>query len=265
MANTVIRLRKSSVSGHSPINLEWGELALNYADGSLYYKDTANNIQRMKQGANSFTYMNVAGTMLVAGIPADVLSIQNGNNINIVADAIQNRYTIGANLDPVYVYATRAVNAAQSYANSTFVKKSGDTISGDLTITGNTYLNRVFASGTSGQPGQVLTSSGGPVYWSTIAGATDFYQSINANTALLGPGKYMIDTSNGVVIIVLPDYITSGQYVSFLDSAGDKTVNSAIIRCNTSTINGTSDDFYFDVPNVKVEIVFTGTTWKVFA
>ena len=93
-----------------------GELALNYADGSLYYKDSANTIQRMKQGANSFTYMNVAGTMLVASVPSDVLTINKGNNIEIDVDAITNRYTIAANLKPSFDVA----NAAFALANNVY-------------------------------------------------------------------------------------------------------------------------------------------------
>lgn len=267
MANTVIRLRKSSVSGHSPVNLEWGELALNYADGSLYYKDNANTIQRMKQGANSFTYMNVAGNMLVAGVSADILTINNGNNINIVADAITNRYTINANLNPAYVYAAEIVNSALAYSNSTFIKNTGGQINGDLTVTGNTEISAIVARGTFGSSGQVLTSNGQGAYWATISGTgtVDTYDTIRANTVLPGTGKFMVDTANGSVYITLPDVVGDGEYVLLLDSGGDKTVNSAVIRCNTSTINGASDDFYFDVPNVKVEIVYTGTTWKVFA
>ena len=82
---------------------------------------------------------------------------------------------------------------------------------------------------------------------------------------MAGAGKYMVDTANGTIYITLPDVVGTGEYVSLVDMLGDETVNSAIIRCNTSTINGSSDDFYFDVPNVKVELIYTGTTWKVFA
>ncbi len=46
MANTV-KLKKSSVLGKIPqsADLDYGELALNYADGKLYFKDSSNVIQ----------------------------------------------------------------------------------------------------------------------------------------------------------------------------------------------------------------------------
>jgi hypothetical protein len=114
MANTVIRLKKSSISGRSPNTLEHGELAINYTDGKLFYKDDANVIQRISGGANSFMYMNVNGTMLVAGVLADVLTINAGNNIEINTDVLTNKYTITANLQPSF----RVANAAFALANN---------------------------------------------------------------------------------------------------------------------------------------------------
>ena len=47
MANTVIQLKNSGASGNTPGTLQPGELAINYADGKLYYKNsTANAIIR---------------------------------------------------------------------------------------------------------------------------------------------------------------------------------------------------------------------------
>ena len=47
-----IRLKKSSVAGKEPISgdLDYGELALNYADGVLYYKNTDNIIANISGG-----------------------------------------------------------------------------------------------------------------------------------------------------------------------------------------------------------------------
>lgn len=43
MANT-IRIKNSGVMGNTPASLEYGELAINYADEILYYKNSANTI-----------------------------------------------------------------------------------------------------------------------------------------------------------------------------------------------------------------------------
>jgi hypothetical protein len=43
MANTIIRLKNSGASGNTPGTLQPGELAINYADGKLYYGNQTNN------------------------------------------------------------------------------------------------------------------------------------------------------------------------------------------------------------------------------
>jgi hypothetical protein len=43
MAN-VIKIKSSGTSLNAPTSLEFGELAINYADGLLFYKDSSNTI-----------------------------------------------------------------------------------------------------------------------------------------------------------------------------------------------------------------------------
>ena len=67
MANKII-LKKSSVQGKTPLaqDLDYGELALNYADGKLYYKNTLTNVVPLYEVVNTAT--NIAGGE-VGGIP----------------------------------------------------------------------------------------------------------------------------------------------------------------------------------------------------
>lgn len=57
MSNTLIKLKKSSVAGKAPLvgDLDYGELALNYADGKLYYKNSSNQIASFGDSAQSET------------------------------------------------------------------------------------------------------------------------------------------------------------------------------------------------------------------
>lgn len=50
---TSIKLKKSSIAGRIPSlsDLEFGELAINYADGVLYYKNSSNAIQKISGNA----------------------------------------------------------------------------------------------------------------------------------------------------------------------------------------------------------------------
>lgn len=51
MANKVL-IKKSSVPAKVPLpsDLDYGELAINYADGKLYFKDSSNQVQAFSQG-----------------------------------------------------------------------------------------------------------------------------------------------------------------------------------------------------------------------
>lgn len=83
MANKVL-LKKSSVASKIPLttDLDYGELALNYADGKLYFKDASNNIQAI------YNYtLPSASTSTLGGVKVDGVSI-NINNGTISSTGI---------------------------------------------------------------------------------------------------------------------------------------------------------------------------------
>ena len=71
--STKVLLKKSSVLGKVPLttDLSYGELALNYADGKLYFKDSANNIKSFDSAPqlslNDLTDVDTVSTPPVAG------------------------------------------------------------------------------------------------------------------------------------------------------------------------------------------------------
>ena len=99
MSNTTIQLKKSATPTAVPSNLANGELAINYADGKLFYKAANGTIAAISgaggSGANTFATMNANGTLVVADSASDVLSFISGNNISIVGDAVNDSITIG--------------------------------------------------------------------------------------------------------------------------------------------------------------------------
>lgn len=52
MAN-IIKIKNSGVTSHVPISLEHGEIAINYADKKLFYKDNTNTIVDFDLSNNS--------------------------------------------------------------------------------------------------------------------------------------------------------------------------------------------------------------------
>lgn len=52
MTNT-IKIKRSGTGSQVPSSLEYGELAINYADGKIYYKNSSNSIVEFTSAANS--------------------------------------------------------------------------------------------------------------------------------------------------------------------------------------------------------------------
>lgn len=119
MANTTIQLKKSSVPGNQPGALANGELAINYADGYIFYQDSTGTIRKIASGSNTFSTINVGGTLLVSTSSSDILSLNAGPNIVLSGDFLTDTVTISANLRNI---------------------KSDVTIDGNLSVTGTVNI-----------------------------------------------------------------------------------------------------------------------------
>jgi hypothetical protein len=97
IANTTIQLKKSGATGNVPSTLNLGELALNYADGRLYYKNSVGTITYISSGAtsNSFATINANSSLVIATSNTDILSIAPGNNITVTANTASKTITVG--------------------------------------------------------------------------------------------------------------------------------------------------------------------------
>jgi hypothetical protein len=97
MANTIIKLKKSSTAAATPSALEFGELAINYADGILFYKNATSHIVSFSSsGGSSFGTVIANGVTLVSDTTNDILEIKAGDNISITADPLGDNLTISA-------------------------------------------------------------------------------------------------------------------------------------------------------------------------
>ena len=101
MANTVIALKKSATPSAVPGSLANGELAINFADGKLFYKASNGTVVQFgtSGGGNSFGTVNANNTLVVADSAGAVLSLVADNNITIVGDAVNDKVTIGLSND----------------------------------------------------------------------------------------------------------------------------------------------------------------------
>lgn len=128
MSNTEIILKKSGVQGNTPVDLQHGEVALNYADGKLFYKDDFNNIKSISN-QNTFESVNANGQLIIAATTTDILNVVAGNNISISGNTTSKTITITSLTDN---------NLANSIANGTLALAN-------VTIATNGYIT--FADG----------------------------------------------------------------------------------------------------------------------
>lgn len=106
MANTSIKILRSGESGRIPNSMEHGVLALNYADGKLFYKNASNTISVLKN-SDSFATINANGSLVMASSSTDILNLipgdginidSSGKNITIAVKNVNNINTINENL-----------------------------------------------------------------------------------------------------------------------------------------------------------------------
>ena len=123
MSNTIIQVKRSSASGNIPdaANISHGELALNYADGKLYYKTDLNTVDAIYT-QNLYETFNVGGTLLIPTNRNEILTIARGNGISISANTTTDTITIDETLSPII---------------NTKFNISGGTITGNVDISGN--------------------------------------------------------------------------------------------------------------------------------
>jgi len=121
MANTVIQLKRSAATGNVPAytDINYGELAINYADGKLYYRTVTDTVSSIFT-PNLYQTVNVNGTLLVPTSVTEILSFQPKNSITLTANTITDTIEIGETL------------------TGNVVLNSGGTITGDLTVQGST-------------------------------------------------------------------------------------------------------------------------------
>lgn len=145
MSNKIL-LKKSSVSAKVPLStdLDYGELALNYADNKLYFKDSSNNIQAL------YNYtLPTASNSTLGGVKVDGTTITiNGSGVisstgggssqtysrtTVTATAGQTTFTATYTVGLVIVYVNGILLDSSSYtaSNGTSVVLTNASVVGD--------------------------------------------------------------------------------------------------------------------------------------
>jgi hypothetical protein len=231
MANTVIALKKSATPSAAPAALANGELALNYADGKLYYKHANGTIASISGNEpNYFGTVNANSVLIVSDTPGDILSITPGNNISIVGDAVNDSVTIGLK-DDVTVPGLLSITAASGDEGGEIRLANAITnslLAGPVNIDIFRNQLRFFVSGGDARGAFInLASTGAGVGTDLLAAATstDAVARTTANAAF--------DKANAALPNVSGTWF-NGTLTASVSFAADKIVSSN---------NGNSENF----------------------
>ena len=177
MANKVL-LKKSSVVDKVPVtgDLDYGELALNYADGKLYFKNSSNNIKSFLSSLGYFTSISsnttaVSGNSYLADTTAGTFTLTlpaspaNGDMV-VIADAASfgtNPLTVGRNSSTI-------ANISEDLSLNI------DSVSVTLVYDGSTW--EVFTQ-LGARGGDLITSSSNTTFTNkTISGSSNTLSNI---------------------------------------------------------------------------------------
>jgi hypothetical protein len=117
-----------------------------------------------------------------------------------------------------------------------------------------------------GTAGNVLTSNG--TAWVSqlpAAGGITYTTVKTSNFTAANNDGVQTDTTGGSFTVTLPATPSVGQQVIVTDSGGSWATNNLTIGRNGSTIEGSATDLICNISSVSVQLVYSGTTWDVFA
>ncbi len=285
MANTTLQVRKSGITGNVPSSLEFGELALNYADGKLYYRDANSTITYIQSGSttDSFATINANSSLILATSPTDTLSIIPGNNITISTDTIGKSITInsagGSGADQfardtanaAFNQANAAIDLAQSaydYANTIPGGGGGSlVISNDTANTAERFIS--FTDKTSGAANTLFTSNNNLTYTPSLGKIKLNQLAVTSNTNISANSATVIGTSPTVLDSFSTTLFRGAFYQVQMESGGSFHVininivnseGSAQVTTYGSIYNGPSlATFSANVSGGFVNLIITAT------
>jgi len=84
---------------------------------------------------------------------------------------------------------------------------------------------------------------------------------ISSNYTAAGGDYLLADTSGGSFTITLPQAPVTGSFVTIFD-ADSWTDNPLIFDSGVNSIEGSGSTINVDVGNVRIDLVYNGSTWK---
>ena len=217
MSNKVL-LKKSSVLGKAPAegDLDYGELALNYADGLLYFKNASNNIQSFAAYNSATVTLTATQTLTNKTLTSPTLNTPsiNGGSVLLANGTLVLPSASGASQtdsgSAVYDTSIGTLTIGTGSGRKTLVELTASQTLTNKTLTAPSIGNAVLtgtlsAGGGVGTNGQYLQSTATGVRWNTItADVTQTGVETLTNKTLTSPtiaGGALSGTFSGAITL----------------------------------------------------------------
>ena len=218
MANTVIQLRNSTVTGNVPSSLANGEISINSRDGKFFYSTPSGTVITHypylgPAGLNKEIQFNDSGTL---GSNAGLAFDKTSGSLNVSTSLIVGGRDLGAYANAAFLRANtpdHVANSAASYANSAFLRANTPS---DVANSAASYANSAFIRANT-----AATAANTP--------------SATANAAFTRANN-SLDANNGGTVtgtITATSFITTG---SFGNIQGANTIYANNFVANTGFI-----------------------------
>lgn len=277
-----ITIKKSAVTGRVPLaaDLTYGELALNYADGLLYFKNSSNAVKSFVSGGLSVGVISGVTTgTTVSNVKSLLFDTDTGFNItelstgvvkvslnstfktwkvtgqsDLVAvgeDTIQFVAGTGVTIttDPNAATKTLTINATGGGGGST--TSVGDTPPASPTA------NQLWFNSTDGT--LYIYYSGAWVECLAGSGLSSF-REINTGITATAFGKYIVDCNSAAVTVTLPASPVMGDEVSIIDGTGSAATNNITVARNGNKIQGLAEDMIVNTARAAFTLVYYNST-----
>jgi hypothetical protein len=287
MTNTVL-IKRSGTANSVPTagQLANGEIAINYADGNLFFKDSGNTVRILASTQFVSVTGNVTGNYFVGnaniqytastGPPASG-NLYGAQWYNTSTDTLYEYQSDGTTLywvditGPVIGSTGAGGGSGSSISNGTSnvtvaananttvgvagttivtVASTGEYVTGIVSATGNITGNYFIGNGS-----QLTGVSGGGFAWAIA----------NSNITLSANNGYFVDTTGGAKTMTLPASASIGDTVRINDLAGTFSSNNLTVARNGSNIQGVALDLVVSVDQSSFGLVYSNGTygWKL--
>jgi hypothetical protein len=244
-----ITLKKSSVADKVPLSadLQFGELALNYADGNLFYKSSSNVVTTL--ASNKF--VSVTGNVTGGNVSTGNLTASGSTTLSSLISNSTVNFNSASNV---------------SLGSISNIKISGGTANYVLQTDGASNLSWVAQSGGGGTPGgantQIQFNDGGTFggdaglafnKTTTTLTANNIVAASSANLGLVnnvvisgGSNGYVLSTNGSGTLswiqpaepasITVDNFVGNGVQTVFTLSTTPSSVNNTFINYNGATL-----------------------------